>query len=92
MTKGSDEICDKLFQVRDSMDKQIRLLQDVKRVLNVVEAGFVYLHADNTDYEESMVRIMSEYLCLLEKDMCHDLKQISSIEGMSGGDKDRTAT
>lgn len=85
MSRRSDEICDRLFQVRNSMDKQVRQLQDVQKILFVMGAGLKYLQEDNHDYGESAVRIMYQYLSVLERDMLDNMDQMSLIEKMEGG-------
>lgn len=74
-------IYDMLFQLRNSMDKQIRQLQDVQNVLGIMESGFEYIQENNSS-EASAVRIMLGYLKELEKSLANNSNQISLIEDM----------
>lgn len=74
-------INDMLFQLRNSMDKQIRQLQDVQNVLVVMEYGFEHIQ-ENNNCEASAVRIMLKYLKELEISLVDHSNQISLIEGM----------
>lgn len=74
-------INDMLFQLRNSMDKQIRQLQDVQNVLVVMEYGFEHIQ-ENNNCEASAVRIMLKYLNELEISLVDHSNQISLIEGM----------
>lgn len=74
-------IYDKLFQLRNSMDKQVRQLQDIQNVLSIMEYGFEYIQGDSK-YEASTVRIMLKYLKELEINMVDYANQVSLIEDM----------
>lgn len=72
---------DMLFQLRNSMDKQIRQLQDVQNILVVLEYGFEHIQ-ENNNCEASAVRIMLEYLKELEISLVDHSNQINLIEGL----------
>ena len=74
-------IYDILFQLRNSMDKQVRQLQDVQNVLSIMEYGFEYIQGDSK-YEVSTVSIMLRYLKELEINMVDYANQVSLIEDM----------
>ncbi|MBS6954585.1 MAG: hypothetical protein LUH04_03950 [Clostridium sp.] len=76
-------IYDMLFQVRDSMDMQIRYIRDVRNVLSVLECGFEHIE-ENGQCEASTVRIMSRYLKELETSLMDHSKQIRLIEDVVG--------
>ena len=83
-TEQLKQIYDRIFQLRNSMDKQIRTLQDVQKVLNIMEFGFEYIKDDNSEYQGSAVRIMLKYLNGLEEGMKDTLEELSLIEGIAG--------
>lgn len=74
-------IYDMLFQLRNSMDKQIRQLRDVQNVLSIMENCFEYIQGDSK-CEASTVRIMLRYLKELEINMVDYENQVSLIEDM----------
>ena len=82
-------IYDRLFQLRNSMDKHIRQLQDMQNILNIIEFGFEYIQEDNTEFNSSVLRMILDFLKEFETNMLQYSDQISRMENMIDGTKDK---
>lgn len=78
------EIGDGLFGFRDSLDRRIRQLRDIRRALDVAECGLEGLQDSGGAGGAAVLRLLLQYLQELEADMRRHAQQIDRLEAAAG--------
>lgn len=78
------EINDGVFGLRDSLDRRIRQLGDIRRALDATECGLADMQDTGGACGAAILRLLLRYLQELENDMRRHTCQIEGLEAAAG--------